>query len=95
MVLKIEFEKAYDKINWDLLQDTLLDVGIPRELVRVIMYCVSTTSFQVLWNGATTEVFQPSCGIRQGDPLSPYLFVLCIERLRHLIEDIVVIETSY
>ncbi|PKI66165.1 hypothetical protein CRG98_013418 [Punica granatum] len=53
------------------------------------MDCVTTTTMQVLWNGEATEEFIPKRGIRQGCPLSPYLFVLCIERLAHRIYDLV------
>lgn len=63
--------------------------GLPRFLVSVIMNYVSSASFQILWNGSITESFCPMCGLRQGDPLSPYLFVLCMERLRHLIDEAV------
>lgn len=51
------------------------------------MGCVTSASFQVLWNGSMMDEFQASLGIRQGDPLSPYLFVLCMERLGHLVEE--------
>lgn len=50
------------------------------------MYCVSTASMQILWNGAISKTFKPTRGVRQGDPLSPYLFVLGMERLGYLIE---------
>lgn len=53
------------------------------------MKCVSTATFNVLWNGAKTEDFSPTRGVRQGDPLSPYLIVLCMERLSQLIENAV------
>lgn len=87
MVLKIDLVKAYDRISWDFLRDTLLLAGFPKELITVIMGCVFSASFQVLWNGNMTEGFEASRGVRQGDPLSPYLFVLCMERLGYLIED--------
>ena len=50
------------------------------------MSCVSSISTSLLFNGGCLESFCPSRGIRQGDPLSPYLFILCMEFLRHLIE---------
>lgn len=63
-----------------------MDAGILNLLIRTTMHCVSSSSLQVLRNKALTEEFRPSRGIHQGDPLSSYLFVLCMERLSHLIE---------
>ena len=90
MTIKIDFEKAYDRLKWDFIRDTLVEMNIPLRLLEIIMECVSTVSFQVLWNGEKTEPFKPSRGIRQGDPLSPYLFVLCMERLNQVIEEAVI-----
>ncbi|WCJ29423.1 LINE-1 retrotransposable element ORF2 protein [Euphorbia peplus] len=87
MILKLDLEKAYDRINWDFLRDTLSVLGLPRSLIEVIMTCVSTSHLRILWNGEPTHGFTPSRGLRQGDPLSPYLFVLCMERLNQLIID--------
>lgn len=50
------------------------------------MECVTNPGMSLLWNGERTEAFKPQQGLRQGDPLSPYLFVLCMERLCHQIE---------
>lgn len=86
MLLKLDLEKAYDRIRWDFLEDTLTAAGLPNKWVSWIMTCVTGPSMQILWNGEKTEQFTPSSGIRQGDPLSPYLFVLCLERLCHLID---------
>lgn len=87
MVVKVDLEKAYDRIWWDFLEDTLHDVGLPATIVRTIMYYVSSSTLQLLWNGSLSEEFSPSRGVHQGDPLSPYLFVLGMERLGHFIEN--------
>ncbi|KAL8130357.1 LOW QUALITY PROTEIN: hypothetical protein V2J09_019512 [Rumex salicifolius] len=85
MLLKVDLEKAYDHLRWDFLVDTLHDAGFPDKWVGWISECVSTASLRVLLNGEATTQFQPSRGIRQGDPISPYLFILCIERLSQMI----------
>ncbi|XP_061355974.1 uncharacterized protein LOC133300445 [Gastrolobium bilobum] len=86
MAIKIDLEKAYGRLNWDFVYDTLAYIGFPTNAADIIKSCISTSSMNLLWNGRTTMDFNPTRGIRQGDPLSPYLFVLCIERLSHLIQ---------
>lgn len=51
------------------------------------MNCICSSSFKVLWNGKKYDTFRPSRGIRQGDPLSPYTFVICMDNLSHIIAD--------
>jgi len=86
MAIKLDLEKAYDRLRWDFLHSTLLKMQLPDLLIRTIMQCVSTCSLNILWNGEPSGAFTPSRGIRQGDPLSPYLFVSCMERLSQLID---------
>lgn len=86
MLLKLDLEKAYDRIRWDFLEDTLIATGLSTTWVHWFRQCVAGPSMSLLWNGETTYSFAPRREIRQGDPLSLYLFVLCMERLCHLIE---------
>jgi len=86
MLLKLDLEKAYDRIRWDFLEDTLKAARLPEQWIKWIMQCLSCPSMNVLWNGERTQPFTPLRGLRQGDPLLPYLFVMCMERLCHLIE---------
>ena len=83
MAIKVDLEKSYDRLSWEFISDTLREARIPSDLIQVIMACITSTTMRVLWNGEATNEFSPSQGIRQGCPLSPYLFVLCVERLIH------------
>ena len=86
MLLKLDLEKAYDRIRWDFLADTLIAASFEECWINWIMAYVRDPSMTILWNGEKTKSFTPSRGLRQGDPLSPYLFVLCLERLCHMID---------
>src|ERR1044072_6381284 len=89
IIFKLDLEKAYDSVSWEFLRDTLLFFGFPQTTIELIMFCVSSSSLTLLWNGTRLEPFSSSRGLRQGDPLSPYLFVLCMERLGIRIQDAV------
>ena len=85
MVVKVDVEKAYDRLNWNFIIDTLHDISIPHRLIMVIMKGFMSTTMQVSLNGELTDEFKPTRGVGQKDPLSPYLFVLCMKCLSHLI----------
>ena len=85
MAIKIDLEKAYDKLEWDFIRDFLELYRLPPYLIKLIMSCVSSSSILILLNGGKLKPFQPSRGIRQGDPFSPYLFIMCMEVLGFLI----------
>lgn len=86
MAIKIDIEKAYDNLEWGFIRERLVSINLPSDLVEVIMSCVSTVFTSILFNGGMLEPIFPFRGIRQGDPLSIYLFILCIVLLGQLIK---------
>ena len=81
MVVKIDLQKAYDRLEWSFIKMVLEHYGFLPNIVNLIMSCVTSTSTLILFNGNKLDSFHPSRGIRQGEPISPYLFLLCMEFL--------------
>ena len=83
---KLDVEKAYDKLNWKFLLTVLREMGFGRKWIGWIKWYISTTFFLVIINCSPTGFFKSSRGLCQGDPLSPYLFVLGMEVLSILVD---------
>lgn len=83
--IKLDMHQAYDRVEWPFLKEIMSGLGFRQDLVNFIMQCVSTVEYRVRINAEETESFKPTRGLRQGDSLSPYLFLLCTEGLNALL----------
>ena len=89
MAVKLDMEKAYDRLEWEFIKAILTRLGFHPKWIGWVMECISTMSYSVLINGSLEGKIYPSRGIRQGDPLSPYIFIICIEFLgRELVKQV-------
>jgi hypothetical protein len=84
--LKVDMMKAYDRVEWNYLSGCLQKLGLDQGWIDTVMRCVTMVRYAVRINGDLTDPVVPTRGIRQGDPISPYLFLLCTEGLSCLLQ---------
>jgi len=85
MLMQLDLSKAYDKVSWSYLEAVLEAFGFSKQWIKWVLALIKSPRYSILVNGAPSVPFSPSRGIRQGDPLSPFLFVILMEGLSRLI----------
>lgn len=85
MAVKLNMSKAYNHVEWGYLENLMRKMGFNERWIGLVMVCVRTMTYSILINGESQGMINPT-GIRQGDPLSPFLFLLCMEGLHGLIQ---------
>lgn len=86
MIIKLDISKAYDNVDWQFLCKIMLAFDFDKKWINGVFECISTPKFSILINGKPTCFFSCSRGIRQGDPISPFLYIIMVEALGRAIK---------
>ena len=87
IALKLDMSKAYDRVKWIFLEKLVERMGFNGKWITLISAYIRSMSYSILVNGEPCGQIHPTRGLHQGDPLSPFLFLLCVEGLYSLLQE--------
>lgn len=79
--MNLDLNKACDRVNWIFIEEVLTAIGTPYSWIHLIIECMISVTYTILVNSEATRLIKPKVGLRQGDPLSPCFFILCMKVL--------------
>lgn len=88
MAVKLDMSKAYGRMKWDFLETMLGKLGFGGRWIKLLMACVKSITYSMVVNGVPSDVILPSRWLRQGDPLSSYLFLICAKGFSVLLQQV-------
>ncbi|KAL2943828.1 hypothetical protein RDABS01_032175 [Bienertia sinuspersici] len=87
-MFKLDVKMAYDTVSWGFMADFMKEIGFPTHFIELIMVCITSPQYSLMINGIPSPLIKPSRGLRQGDPLSPLLFTLCMEYFTRIMKKV-------
>ena len=87
VTIKLDMSKVYDRVEWDFIKQVVEKIGFHEKWIKLIMHCITFVSYSILVNGVAYGSIIPTRGLRQGDPITPYIFLLYVEYFSYIIND--------